>query len=636
MSVGHGDGRSEGVPFSACVGTGCCWSSQSRGHLRVHPNCIRLTVGLGKVALGARHFVVVLSTVILLFLVDQGVAADKKTISDNVRLFEEKIGPLLTDVCLKCHGGEEKIKGGLLLTSYANLVAGGDSGPVIDLDNLGNSLLLKMISYSDDQHQMPPKTKLSQERIDLLTSWVNQGAPWGRKDLGPVSAAGKSLVTRPAVENKGGGAWAYRKASRPSVPVTKNATWARNPIDQYILAGLEAKGLKPAPEANRRVLIRRATYDLLGLPPSRKDVEDFVKDPDPLAYDKLIERLLTNPHYGEKWGRHWLDLVGYAETNGFERDGDKPFAWRYRDYVIRALNEDKPYDQFLIEQLAGDLLDKPTADSIVATGYLRLGQWDDEPADRELAHYNYLDGIVGTTSQAMLGMSLNCARCHNHKKDPLTQEDYYRMIAFFNGMKPMAVNGPDIEVAISGSGSRQVLQARSAKLQEQQAKTEADFNKRDKGDKGETISAAISAAMSARGAEVLGKEAYSRYVDQRIELTSLANLSNNPDLKTDVPQDGMALAAVEGQMQPTYVLRRGNPRTPDKKVTPGFPKVISPNELPANIAKPRMQLAAWIGSADNPLTARVMANIINMDSHVSPSHVAYRPDTLVDHGGLGR
>ncbi len=208
---------------------------------------------------------------------------------------------------------------------------------------------------------------------------------------------------------------------RPTPPATRDGAWGLNPIDAFILAKLEAKGLKPNPPATKRELIRRAYYDLTGLPPTPEEVEAFVADPSPSAYEALVDRLLDSPHYGEKWGRHWLDLVRFAETNSYERDNPKPNAWRYRDYVIRAFNDDKPYDQFVREQLAGDELPGADADAIIATGYYRLGIWDDEPTDPELSRYDGLDDIVATTGQVFLGLTVDCARCHDHKIDPIPQ-----------------------------------------------------------------------------------------------------------------------------------------------------------------------------------------------------------------------
>ena len=579
----------------------------------------------------ARNGLVMIAALLILMMVGPVAAGEANPANEKTRLFEEQVAPILTEHCLKCHGADEKIKGGLLLTSFANLVAGGDNGPAIDLDQPGDGLLLKMISYSDDDHQMPPAAKLPQDKIDVLTKWVRQGASWGRKDLGPVNASGKSLAVKPVVKNKGGGAWAYRKVTRPGTPAVKNDIWVKNPIDAFVLAGLESKGLTPAPEADRRVLIRRATYDLIGLPPSPSEVEAFVKDADPRAYERLIERLLLNPHYGEKWGRHWLDLVGFAATNGFERDGDKPNAWRYRDYVIRSLNEDKPYDVFLSEQIAGDLFEKPTADSIIASGYCRLGQWDDEPADREQAHYDHLDSIVSTTAQAMLGMSLGCARCHNHKRDPLSQEDYYRMVAFFHGLKPMTTSGEHIEVTLPAHTTTKQLSAdRIAKLQEKISKAEADFSKRAAKGAKQIPSTSLTEQIAVRGAEIMGKDGYATYVDLLTESASLKILLDHPDLKQDGARDGKALSAVEGELQPTHILKRGNPRTPDRKVSPGFPQVLGAKELPAGLARPRLLLAKWIGSGENPLTARVMANRL-WQYHFNQGIVT----TSNDFGGFG-
>jgi hypothetical protein len=230
------------------------------------------------------------------------------------------------------------------------------------------------------------------------------------------------------------------------VPAVKNTAWARNPIDAFILAKLEAKELTPAEPADRVALVRRLTYDLTGLPPTPDEVEAFVYDRSLDAYEKLIDRLLASPHYGEKWGRHWLDVVRYAETNGYERDGPKPFAWRYRDYVIKSFNDDKPYDQFVREQLAGDEMPGYNPDAIIATGYYRLGLWDDEPVDPKQARYDELDDYVATTAQTFLGMTMNCARCHEHKIDPIPHADYYRLLAFFQDVQHYS-NSRDVRSA---------------------------------------------------------------------------------------------------------------------------------------------------------------------------------------------
>ncbi len=289
---------------------------------------------------------------------------------------------------------------------------------------IDQSELLRRVASQDDDVRMPPKNKpLSGEQVDLLRQWVAQGAVWG-------------------------GHWAFQPVHPPAPPAVKDEGWVRGDIDRFILGRLEQSGLTPAPPAEKAALLRRAYFDLTGLPPAPAAVDAFLADPSPDAYARVIDSLLDSPHYGERWARHWLDVVRYADTNSFERDGVKPHAWRYRDYVIRSLNADKPYDQFLREQLAGDELAHPTAETIVATGFYRIGVWDDEPADRTLARYDELDDILTTTSQTVMALTLNCARCHDHKLDPLTQRDYYQMIAFFQGLRGMASNGPNVETQI--------------------------------------------------------------------------------------------------------------------------------------------------------------------------------------------
>jgi hypothetical protein len=265
------------------------------------------------------------------------------------------------------------------------------------------------------------------------------GAPWPGADRTAPKATRRGEFRITARDRAH---WAFQRVKRPPVPAVKDRAWVANPVDAFVLARLEAKDLRPNPPASKRALIRRLYYDLTGLPPTPGEVEAFVADGSPDAYEALVERLLASPHYGEKWGRHWLDLVRFAETNSYERDNPKPFAWRYRDYVIRAFNQDKPYDHFVREQLAGDELADSTADALIATGYYRLGIWDDEPTDRLQARYDGLDDIVATTGQVFLGLTVDCARCHDHKIDPIPQKDYYRLVAFFQNINHYRNGGP--------------------------------------------------------------------------------------------------------------------------------------------------------------------------------------------------
>jgi hypothetical protein len=369
----------------------------------------------------------------LIFLVGFAVAVHAElTERDRVAFYDSQVLPIIEQHCLKCHGGEEKLKGGLSLTSRKNLLEGGDVGAVIDVEHPEKSLLLEMISYRDDDHQMPPKAQLPSEKLAVLAKWAELGFPFNPNT--ERYRAPKESTAENEVNDANRNWWAYRKISQPAVPKPKNARWQGNPIDAFIAHQLEGHGLTPNGPATRAALIRRAYYNLIGLPPDPAEVAAFIEDKSPDAWEKVIDDLLDRPQYGEKWGRHWLDLVRFAESNGYERDGTKPHIWRYRDYVISAFNQDKPYDQFIMEQLAGDEMDNPGGEQMIATGYYRLGVWDDEPADRDLNRYDVLDGIVSTTGETFLGMTIGCARCHAHKIDPFPHEDYYSFLSFFQNI----------------------------------------------------------------------------------------------------------------------------------------------------------------------------------------------------------
>jgi len=345
--------------------------------------------------------------------------------------FPRQVEPILAKRCFACHG-PDKAQGGLRLNSRKGALVDLDSGShAIVPGKPDESELVRRITATDESQRMPPEGKpLSDDQIAVIRRWISEGASWPEH-------------------------WAFRPVKPQLVPQVKRADWVRNPIDAFIASRLEQAALAPAPAADRAALLRRVSYDLTGLPPSPAEVDAFLADTSVTAYEKLVDRLLASSHYGERWGRHWLDAVRYAETNSFERDTVKPNAWRYRDYVIRSFNEDKPYDQFVREQLAGDELPKVTNETMIATGYYRLGIWDDEPADRLQAQFDVLDDIVSTTSQVFLGLTAGCARCHDHKIDPIPQKDYYSMLAFFHGIKPYLVSGPNIEMQVFGSAEEQ-------------------------------------------------------------------------------------------------------------------------------------------------------------------------------------
>ena len=367
-----------------------------------------------------------LATVFLCLLASLNIGyTDHLSDAEKIEFFNSQVKPILQQNCFQCHGGGTEVEGGLQLTSREKILEGGDYGAAVSLENPADSFLLQMVGYGQETAQMPPDGKLDDASLEILAKWINIGLPY------PVQDTDVQPESKTASDY-----WAYRPLNHPQVPSVQASDWVSNPIDAFILAKLEAHGLTPAAPANKLTLIRRVYYDLTGLPPSPEAVEAFLNNTSADAYEKLINKLLKSPRYGEKWGRHWLDLVRYAETNGYENDSDKPYVWRYRDYVINAFNKDKPYDEFIKEQLAGDELRPVTTETVIATGYHKLGVWDDGPADRKLARYDYLDDIVSTTGQVMLGMTVGCARCHDHKIDPISTRDYYSLLAFFHDITP--------------------------------------------------------------------------------------------------------------------------------------------------------------------------------------------------------
>ena len=356
--------------------------------------------------------------------------APRSYTDEQIAFWEDEAFPVLEENCWKCHGISKKIRGGLILTTLEGVLKGGEFGPSVDLKNPETSLLLKMTSHQDKDHEMPPDGKMSDEDIAVLAKWIEMGVPFPNAD--EVEPEGEIVHHGPDYE-KAKSHWGFSKPTKPKLPLH---ALGEHPIDRFINLQLKEAKLPANSRAEDGLLVRRVFYDLIGLPPAPEEVDAYVNDENSEKFSKLVDRLLMSSHYGEKWGRHWLDLVRYAETNGYERDGNKPEIWRYRDYVIDSFNQNKPYDRMILEHIAGDELPDADAASITATGYHRLGVWDDEPADRTLARYDYLDDIVRTSGEVFLGMTIGCARCHDHKIDPISAKDYYSMLSFFANVSP--------------------------------------------------------------------------------------------------------------------------------------------------------------------------------------------------------
>ncbi|WP_417849301.1 PSD1 and planctomycete cytochrome C domain-containing protein [Thalassoglobus sp.] len=534
----------------------------------------------------------------------------------GIQFYKEKIEPIFAKNCFECHGNG-KAKGGLSIYTRELVLKGGESGPGVDLEDHKASMILDALNY--ESYEMPPSGKLPQEQINLVAEWIKRGAPMPvRTDVIEI----KEEHGPPQVNEETKNHWSFRPLKQTPVPQVDDKNWQANPIDAFVYQNLKAKGLTPNPQADKATLVRRLYYNLLGLPPTPEQVNSFVNDDSPEAYEKLVDSLLKSPHYGEHWARYWLDLVRYAESNSFERDDPKPFVWKYRDYVIRSFNEDKPYSQFILEQLAGDELENATPESIIATGYYRLGQWDDEPADPKLAMYDELDDIIATTSQGMLGLSMNCARCHDHKLDPLPQADYYSMVAFFRNIRRYGVrSGQSVfEASVRSIATpeqdaehaeelskyqarvgqlRKELDVVEKKISEQLVGGERDDFKND--------SVRLRIIRKHKGKLITQKE-FEKYAAKR---KAWNELRNHPPQSAE-----QALAVKEHGIDPpaTHILIRGNPGGEGKIVEPIFPTVltsITPEITPTVDGKSsgrRLALAKWITDESNPLPIRVFVN----------------------------
>ncbi len=357
-------------------------------------------------------------------------AAEPKTPAEDVEFFEKEVRPILANRCQKCHG-EKTQKGGLRLDSRAAVVAGGATGPAVVPHKPSESLLVDAINYGDT-YQMPPKSKLPAPEIATLTRWVERGVPWAAETAPQTTGVTTDFNLKERAKH-----WSFQPLKRTPIPTVKDAGWPRSTADRFLLAKLEAEGLHPAGDADKRTLLRRVTFDLVGLPPTPDEVAAYLKDETAEAFSRVVDRLLDSPQFGERWGRHWLDLVRYAESRGHEFDYPSPNAHQYRDYVIRALNADVPYNQFVTEHLAGDLVDPPRRhpqegfnESILGTGFWFLGEQLHSPVDVRQDEADRFDNMVDVMSKTFLGLTLACARCHDHKFDAISTRDYYAVYGF--------------------------------------------------------------------------------------------------------------------------------------------------------------------------------------------------------------
>ncbi|MBM3983543.1 MAG: DUF1553 domain-containing protein [Planctomycetes bacterium] len=544
---------------------------------------------------------------LMLVLVAPVLRADEKPTAAQVEFFEKKIRPVLVEKCYSCHSADaKKLKGELRLDTRAGVLRGGASGPAVVPGDPAKSLLIKSVQHATGVEAMPPKEKLSAEVIADLTVWVKMGAPDPRD--------GKVATSRIELE-KAKEYWAFKPVVRPDVP-----KGSANPIDAFVLAKLEAKGLKPAPPADKRALLRRATFDLTGLPPTPDDIDAFVKDESPEAFAKVIDRLLASSAYGERWGRHWMDVVRYADTAGDNSDYPIPQMYRYRNWIIDAFNRDLPYDEFVRQQVAGDLLPfKGEADrqaKIIATGYLantrRFGSYEEARYPWYLTYEDQIDNFGRT----FLALTINCARCHDHKFDPISQHDYYALYGFFSstryprpGIELDKVQRDFVPLA-SGDAIATFEKERGAKLADLDAKVKAATAEKSAAEK-ELAGAEKIADEDARKAKIAEGN---RKVDALKQKIKTAQQELERFAKQPLPFEN-AYAVAEGKTEGkhkvgnAHVQIKGDPERLGPEVPRRFPEVLGGHALPATEkGSGRWHLANWLTDAKNPLTARVIVN----------------------------
>jgi hypothetical protein len=567
----------------------------------------------------------------IIFLIAAPVQADD--------FFEKKIRPVLVEQCFRCHGPERQ-RGGLRLDSREHALTGGDTGPAMVVGKPSESLLLKAVRHEEDM-AMPPEGKLTEDQIKALDEWIKNGAKW------PESASAKSDKPRYKPGTMGPEErawWAIQKVTKPSPPIP-----ASTPIDAFLDVAREKAGLKASSMADKATLIRRLSFDLNGLPPTPAEIDAFLADESNDAYDQLVERLLAKPEYGARAARLWLDLVRYADSDGYREDKFRPDVWQYRDYVIRSFNADKPYSRFVQEQIAGDELFPNDPDALRATGYLRLWQYEYNQRDVKGQFSFIMNDITDVTADVFLGLGMGCARCHDHKFDPILQKDYFRLQAFFSNVdfRQEAVFDSDHERAVYQS-----------KLNAWEAKTAAIRGKMD------AMVQSIREKEMKRAADIfpteiqpIFKKSPKERTPREQQLYDLAFRQVTLEFEragTKLPKDKKAeyeklekeLAALSADKPGEPIMRivrdlgtqPAETLIPDKSklgpVDPGFLTIIDPDpakiEPKSNSTGRRATLANWMTNSENPLTARVIVNRI-WQQHFGKGIVA----TPSDFGRLG-
>ena len=575
-------------------------------------------------------------------------ANDEKISPDQLAFFEKKIRPVLAAKCYKCHSAEsEKVKGGLLLDTREGIRMGGATGHAVEPGDIKGSLLIAAIRGEKKDLLMPPKEKLSAEVIADFEKWIRMGAPDPRESKAKVAAKKPSAEAAKTF-------WAFQPPVKAVAPKVKDTKWPATDIDRFILAALEAKGLKPVADADRLTLLRRVSFDLVGLPPSPEQVTAFLADKSPKAFEKVVDDLLASPQFGERWGRYWLDVARYAESTGKERNYLYTQAWRYRDYVIDSINADKPYDQFIREQVAGDLLPAKNGaernEHIIATGFLAMGPKGLNERNREAFTMEIVDEQIDVTTRAVLGLTVSCSRCHDHKFDPIPQKDYYAVAGIFKSTatyygtggeaaagknrqpstliplsKPTAGAAPQKAESAAPASEPEAARTPSstadieAKLQQFAAKNPKLAERL------KTMTPAQKAAAVERLSEKGGAPKAAKGKPGKQQAAPDA-----PAPKPSDPSGELAMGVLDGRSADCPIYIRGELEEKGPVIPRGFVTVLASAgpttpKIPTGQSG-RLELAQWLTSPENPLIARVMAN--RVWQHLFGDGIVSTPDNF--------
>jgi cytochrome c553 len=601
----------------------------------VHPSVRLFKFTLVLIALGLIGVVATLSSV----TASSGAQTPAR---EGIEFFEKKIRPVLVANCYQCHSAQAKKpqaqgpEGGLLLDSRESMLKGGASGqPAVVPGDPDKSLLIRAIRYADPKLQMPLGGKLPDRIIQDFEEWVKMGAPYPRAD-----EVAPAVASQPYDFDDAKKFWSFLPVKDRQPPQVKNEAWVKTPIDRFILARLGEKKLKPVADADRRTLIRRATFDLTGLPPSPREIDDFINDSSPNAFGKVVDRLLASNAYGERWGRHWLDLVRYADTAGCNSDFPVPQAYKYRNYVIKAFNEDKPYDQFIREQIAGDLLphkdEADRSEKIIATGYIAISR---RFGSRDTDHNLAIDDTIDNVGKAFLGLTTSCARCHDHKFDPIPTRDYYALYGIFSSTRypfPGTEIYPHphslVPLATGKEAERLVKYQKEVgelELKKEALQVERGFargRQREKETAPEVL--AKSAGKTLKTDQIGRVVAIDKLIEEdhddrnlKVAETSTRTVEQiEEELKKvklrlaelgEAPKVEKAYAVAEGVPANSRIHRKGDNKNLGEVAPRGFLTILGGQRLPDGYkGSGRLELAKWLSGDENPLTARVMVNRI--------------------------